>query len=44
LTEPLLLEVTDEAGVLAAITEVDEQSEQRLGETIQQQLGVGTTP
>lgn len=41
LSEPLLLEISDEAGVLAAITEADERSEKRLNELIQQQLGVG---
>jgi hypothetical protein len=44
LTEPLLLEVSDEAGVLAAITEADEQSEKQLNEAIQQQLGVEPAP
>jgi hypothetical protein len=40
-SEPVLLEISDEAGVLAAITDADERSEKRLGEVIQQQLGVG---
>jgi len=44
LAEPVTLEVTDEAGVLAAIAESDEQSEQRLDEVIQQQLGIGDSP
>lgn len=44
LTEPFLLDVSDEAGVLSAITEVDEQSERRLTETIEQQLGVESAP
>lgn len=41
LSEPLLLEISDEAGVLAAITAADERSEKRLSDLIQQQLGVG---
>jgi hypothetical protein len=41
LSEPILLEISDEAGVLAAITEADERSEKRLGDVIKQQLGVG---
>lgn len=41
LSEPILLEVSDEAGVLAAITEADERSEKRLSDVITQQLGVG---
>jgi hypothetical protein len=43
-SEPLILEVSDEAGVLAAISEADERSEERLTEIIQQQLGIGQTP
>jgi hypothetical protein len=41
LSEPILLEISDEAGVLAAITEADERSEKRLGDVIKQQMGVG---
>lgn len=40
-SEPVVLEVSDEAGVLAAITETDERSEKRLSDVIKQQLGVG---
>jgi hypothetical protein len=43
LSEPILLEISDEAGVLAAITEADERSEKRLGDVIKQQLGIGGT-
>ncbi|NLF72772.1 MAG: hypothetical protein GX575_27365 [Candidatus Anammoximicrobium sp.] len=39
--DPLVLEISDEAGVLAAISEADEKSEQRLTEIIKQQLGIG---
>lgn len=40
-SEPLVLEISDEAGVLAAIAEADERSEQRLTDIIKQQLGIG---
>ena len=40
-SDPLVLEVSDEAGVLAAISEADEKSEQRLTDIIRQQLGIG---
>ena len=43
-SEPVVLEVTDEAGLLAAIAEADEQSERKLDEVIQQQLGIGDSP
>jgi hypothetical protein len=43
-SEPLVLEVSDEAGVLAAIAEADEQAAQALSELIQRQLGIGETP
>jgi hypothetical protein len=42
--EPLILEVSDEAGVLAAVSESDEQSERKLDELIKQQLGIGDSP
>jgi hypothetical protein len=41
LSEPLFLEVSDQAGVLAAISEADEDAERRLDEMIQQQLDAG---
>jgi len=40
-SDPLILEISDEAGVLAAISEADEKSEQRLTDIIKQQLGIG---
>jgi hypothetical protein len=43
-SEPLVLEISDESGVLAAISEADERSEERLTEIIKQQLGIGETP
>jgi hypothetical protein len=42
-SDPLVLEISDEAGVLAAISEADEKSEQRLTDIIRQQLGIGET-
>lgn len=42
--ESLTLEITDESGVLAVIAESDEESEKRLTEIIQKQLGIGETP
>lgn len=43
-SDPLILEVSDESGVLAAISEADERSEQRLTDIIKQQLGIGESP
>ena len=40
-SDPLVLEISDEAGVLAAISQADERSEQRLTDIIKQQLGIG---
>jgi hypothetical protein len=44
LSEPLILEISDEAGVLAAIAAEDQRSEQRLTDIIKQQLGIGESP
>ncbi len=43
-SEPLILEISDESGVYAAILEADERSEQRLSEIIKRQLGIGDVP
>ncbi len=43
-SEALVLEISDESGVLAAIGEADERSEQRLTDIIKRQLGIGETP
>lgn len=40
-SDPLLLQVTDERGVLAAMAEVDERSAKSLDAIIQRQLGIG---
>jgi hypothetical protein len=40
-SEPLVLEISDESGVLAAITEADPRSEEQLNEIIKRQLGIG---
>lgn len=42
--EPLVLEISDESGVLAAISEADARSEQRLSDLIKRQLGIGESP
>jgi hypothetical protein len=42
-SEPILLEISDESGVLAAIAEADQRSEQRLNEIIKRQLGTGAS-
>lgn len=44
LSDPLVIEISDESGVLAAISEADERSEQRLTDIIKQQLGIGESP
>lgn len=41
LSEPLILQVTDERGVLAAMVEADERSAKQLEAIIQRQLGIG---
>ena len=43
-SDPLILEISDESGVLAAISEADQRSEQRLTDIIKRQLGIGETP
>jgi hypothetical protein len=43
-SDPLVLEISDEAGVLAAISEADPRSEERLTEIIKRQLGIGEAP
>jgi len=43
-SDPLVLEISDESGVLAAISEADERSEQRLSDIIKRQLGIGESP
>lgn len=43
-SEPITLEVSDEAGVLAAISEADQRSEERLTDIIKRQLGIGENP
>jgi len=37
----IILEVTDESGVMAAISQADQRSEQQLTEIIKRQLGIG---
>ncbi len=44
LSDSLILQVSDESGVLAAIAEGDQKSEQQLTEIIKRQLGIGEQP
>jgi hypothetical protein len=44
LSDSLVLQVSDESGVLAAIAEGDLRSEQQLSEIIKRQLGIGDQP
>ena len=39
--DPLYLQVSDESGVLAAISESDERSEKQLSDIIKRELGIG---
>jgi hypothetical protein len=43
-SEPMVVEVSDQSGVLAAISEVDEQSEERMTDLIRRELGIGESP
>lgn len=43
-SEPIVLQVTDEAGILAALTQADEKSLHELDEMIEHQLGIGESP
>lgn len=43
-SEPLMLEISDESGVLAAISEADLRSEERLNDIIKRELGIGESP
>ena len=40
-SDPLFLEVSDQAGVLSAISEADEASEKQLNDVIDRQIGIG---
>ena len=44
LADPLVVEVGDEPDVLAAVSELDEQSERKLDELIRQQVEIGESP
>jgi hypothetical protein len=43
-SDSIVLEISDEAGVLAAISQADPNSEERLTEIIKRQLGIGEEP
>jgi hypothetical protein len=42
-SEPIVLDITDESGILAALSETDERSAKELETIIERQLGVGGT-
>lgn len=42
-SEPIVLDITDESGILAALSETDERSAKQLETIIERQLGVGET-
>jgi hypothetical protein len=42
-SEPIVLDITDEAGILATLSETDERSAKQLETIIERQLGVGGT-
>lgn len=42
-SEPLILQVTDESGILAGLVEADQKSSRQLDAIIQRQLGIGET-
>ena len=42
-SEPIVLDITDESGILAALSETDERSAKQLETIIERQLGVGGT-
>jgi hypothetical protein len=44
LSEPLVVQITDERGVLAAMVEADERSARQLDAIIERQLGIGDSP
>lgn len=43
-SEPVAIEISDEAGVLSAVLEADQRAEERLTEIIKRQLGIGEAP
>jgi hypothetical protein len=43
-SDPLVLEISDESGVLAAISQSDQRSVEQLSEIIKRQLGIGEEP
>ena len=43
-SDPLVLEVSDESGVLAAISEPDERTEKQINDSIKLELGIGESP
>jgi hypothetical protein len=42
-SEPIVIDITDEAGILAALSEADDRSAKQIETIIERQLGVGGT-
>lgn len=42
-SEPIILEITDESGILAAVSEGDRRSQEQIDDLIRRQLGIGET-
>lgn len=43
-SEPIVLEITDESGILAAVSEGDRRSQEQIDDLIRRQLGIGEAP
>jgi hypothetical protein len=43
-SEPIVLEITDESGILAAVSEGDRRSQEQIDDLIRRQLGIGSSP
>ena len=43
-SEPILLDITDESGILAAVSEGDRRSQEQIDDLIRRQLGIGEAP
>lgn len=43
-SEPLVLTITDESGILAAVSEGDRRSQEQIDDLIRRQLGIGEAP
>ena len=43
-TEPLVIEITDQAGLMDAVSEINPRAEQQFNEIIQREIGIGESP